>query len=111
MLGGVHPDGRVGGNGGGQDAGKEGRVRLTREDGYYWVALPGRLKLEIAWYSSILGQWMLDGWDWMDCEDVGVASGRLTPPEERSGCVHAQVFRRGEQCIRCGTVGLNKPPR
>lgn len=78
---------------------------MTREDGFYWVLLPDRHELLIAYWFGLLQHWSLDGWDWTD-DEVGVASGRLTPPEERSGCVHAPVFRRGDQCKRCGTVGL-----
>lgn len=84
-----------------------------REDGYYWVLLPGRSELSVARWQGITNTWSEDGWDWFDGDEVGVLSeNRLMPPETWSGCLHQRQFRRGNQCKACGTwfpLGPDRP--
>lgn len=78
-----------------------------RQRGFYWGLACDRDEPEVGRWNGVV--WWLDGGPFDDAS-FAVMSGRLSLPEERSGCVHAAEFRRGDQCKRCGTLGLGGKP-
>jgi hypothetical protein len=78
-----------------------------REAGFYWVYAKGWEVAEVAMWAPLSRAWLRAGSPTIVPEyEVGVMSGQLWPPEERSGCVHPPIFRHNGQCKRCGTYGL-----
>lgn len=77
-----------------------------REDGYYWVAMPGSPELLISYWNGSLGWWTRYGYGPCDDIGVGVVSGPLRPPDCHTGCMHEPVFRRGVRCLACGTIDV-----